>query len=69
VVFGSNALNEVVGSLIVDGDIKPAGTYTAAELPNFITGSGSLTVVPEPGAIGSLAGALGVLCARRRRKA
>jgi len=69
VVFGSNALNEVVGSLIVDGETKPAGTYTAAELPNFITGSGSLTVVPEPGAIGSLAGALGVLCARRRRKA
>lgn len=66
VAFGANAINEVVGALVVDGAAEPAGTYTATSLPNFITGTGSITVVPEPAGF-ALAMAAGAGLALRRR--
>lgn len=76
VVFGSNTLNEVVAALVVDGATQAAGTYTAGggggtiALPNFITGSGSITVVPEPGSAATLIGGalIGLLAARGGRR-
>ena len=47
VAFGSSTLDEIVGSLLIDGVAQAVGTYTQADLPNYITGAGSITVVPE----------------------
>jgi autotransporter-associated beta strand protein len=69
VAFGTSNFNETVGALVVDGVGKSAGTYTSANLPNFITGNGSITVAPEPGTLGMMgAGAMGLLIRRRRRR-
>lgn len=40
------ATNEIVGGLVLGGMAQAAGTYTAATHPLFITGPGSITVVP-----------------------
>jgi autotransporter-associated beta strand protein len=68
---------ETVGSLSLNGNFAPAGTYTAAELSALtgagtisFTGTGSLTVtaVPEPSVFGLLGlGLASVLFLRRRR--
>jgi autotransporter-associated beta strand protein len=40
--------NETVGGLILGGAAQPAGVYTSASHPDFISGSGSITVVTAP---------------------
>ncbi|MBA3484780.1 MAG: autotransporter-associated beta strand repeat-containing protein [Pirellulales bacterium] len=40
--------NETVGGLVLGGAAQPAGVYTNATHPNFITGSGSITVAAAP---------------------
>jgi autotransporter-associated beta strand protein len=54
VVFGANAYDETVGALFLNGSPLAAGTYTAATLPNNISGAGSITVAPEPAGLGLL---------------
>lgn len=67
VSFGASTLNEAVAQLIVNGTPQAPGTYTSGNLPNFITGSGSVTVVPEPAITGLLAASAAGLLLRRRR--
>ena len=69
VSFGASTLNESVGQLLVNGVPQSSGTYTSANLPNFITGSGSITVVPEPASLGQLGLGAAALLRRRRRAA
>lgn len=51
----ANSDTVTVAGLVVGGASKPAGTYSAATDPLYITGTGSLLVVPPP-AINPLAG-------------
>lgn len=44
-----------VGSLTIDGVVKPDGVYDATTDPGFITGSGSIRVGPEPSGYGTWA--------------
>lgn len=53
-----------VSSLTVDGSSFGAGTYTSSSA--FVTGGGSVIVVPEPGSL-ALLGLGGLMIARRRR--
>jgi autotransporter-associated beta strand protein len=67
---------EEIGMLVLNGISAPAGTYDAAALATLdgatgitFTGTGSLTVVPEPSVIALLAAGLGtwLIVLRRRR--
>lgn len=60
---------DVVGSLIVNGVAKGPGVYNSSNVPQF-TGSGSITVVPEPSTwlTLSLGGALLLVGTRLRRR-
>ena len=70
VAFGTSTLNEIVNSLIVNGVAEPQGSYSSATLPNYITGNGSVSVVPEPASMGILGfGAIGLLARRRSKHA
>jgi hypothetical protein len=65
---------EQIGALVLNGTSAPAGTYDAATLTALdgtitFTGTGSLTVVPEPSVIALLAMGLGVWLVRIRRSA
>lgn len=62
------ALTETVKFLIIDGVSMAAGVYTAADAPNFITGTGKINVlgVPEPACL-SLVGLVGIAVWKRRR--
>lgn len=53
-----------VTSLTVDGQSFGAGAYTSSE--SFITGGGSVVVIPEPGSL-ALLGLGGLMMVRRRR--
>lgn len=73
----SSGANETVGSLMLGGELRVAGTYgstsTAAQFrfDEYFSGSGIVTnlglQVPEPGALG-LVGAAALLSLRRRRR-
>lgn len=66
----SSGVNEVVGGLILGGVTQPPGVYSSTTSPEYILGSGTITVnaVPEPGTF-ALAGLAGAgLVARRRYK-
>lgn len=60
-----------VGSLVVNGTTLGPGTYSAANEAGFLTGTGSITVVPEPSASAGMAlgGLAGAVLRRRRRAA
>lgn len=66
-----SSFSETVQSLFIDGVAMPAGTYKASDLPDFLTGTGSLNVlaVPEPNAILLVfAGSLVMFAAVRRSR-
>lgn len=44
IAFGGSTLDETINELFVNGVTEQPGNYNAENLPNFITGSGSLTV-------------------------
>lgn len=67
VAFGVSTLNETVFALILNGSSLPGGTYTAAQLPNNISGAGTITVVPEPASAILLVVGAPLLLRRRRR--
>ncbi|MBN8458236.1 MAG: autotransporter-associated beta strand repeat-containing protein [Verrucomicrobia bacterium] len=46
-----------VGSLTIDGTVKPDGLYDSTTDPGFITGTGSIRVGPEPSGYGTWASA------------
>lgn len=68
----NNSLNHIVAGLYIDGVALSAGTYdsTSGLLDtggnNLISGTGSITVIPEPSA--ALLGSLGLLALLRRRR-
>lgn len=74
--FGSGEF-ETIGSLVVNGEVVPVGSYTAAQLNTMFagqfSGTGSLTVttaIPEPSTVALAVVGLGsVLFLRRRRVA
>ncbi|MEO8351950.1 MAG: autotransporter-associated beta strand repeat-containing protein [Chthoniobacteraceae bacterium] len=67
-------VNETVGSLLLGGMMQGAGTYgsttSAASFQNdeYFSGDGIVTVVPEPGAVATMVGSLGLLLLGRRRR-
>jgi fibronectin-binding autotransporter adhesin len=60
--------DNVIGALIVDGVNLGTGTFTSSE--SFLSGAGSLTVIPEPSTFAFLGGllALGMVVIRRRNR-
>jgi autotransporter-associated beta strand protein len=68
-------LSEIVNSLTINGTSIAPGTYSAADLPDYLTGTGTLTVlsaVPEPAPMALLtlgAGAILLVGRRRARRA
>jgi len=57
-------------ALYIDDVIQGNGVYNSSNLAGFITGTGSLTVVPEPSAYAvGVAGVLALSAIMRRRKA
>jgi autotransporter-associated beta strand protein/T5SS/PEP-CTERM-associated repeat protein len=60
--------DNVIGALIVDGVNLGTGTFTSSE--SFLSGAGSLTVIPEPSTFAFLGGllALGMVVICRRRQ-
>lgn len=73
--FGAD-LSETIYALTVDGEAKAPGIYNSVNLPNYLTGTGSLNVltdtlvmIPEPSAFASLLiGAASMLGLRPRRR-
>ena len=67
----TNGNNITVGSLVLGGTLYTSGVFTSANFPNYISGTGSVTVVPEPGSlalVSALAGGLAFgVYARRTR--
>jgi PEP-CTERM motif len=63
----SSGANETVGGLILAGVSQLPGVYTSATSPEFILGSGTITVagVPEPGTLGLAGLAAAGLAVRR----
>ena len=53
--FVNNDTNQI-GSLVLNGISQPAGLYNASTTPAYITGSGSLLVVPPPPTVNPLPG-------------
>jgi len=61
---------DTINALYIDDVIQPIGVYNSSNLAGFITGTGSLTVVPEPSAYAvGVAGVLALSAIMRRRKA
>jgi autotransporter-associated beta strand protein len=66
-------VNETVGGLILGGNQVALGTYGSTDSPaefklnEFFSGTGIITVVPEPGAVVMLLSGLGMLGLMRRR--
>lgn len=59
---------DIIGDLSLDGGTTflGAGVYGAATDPTFFTGTGTLTVIPEPGSLFLLGGGLLLAFTRRR---
>ena len=80
-ILGTNSVlnlnfsgSDTVGGIIIDGVNIGHGTFTSAQLDALglgtVTGTGSMTVIPEPATIGMLGlGALVTLLVRRMRTA
>jgi fibronectin-binding autotransporter adhesin len=68
-------VNETIGALYFGETAMPAGTYGAVgsgagfESDTWFSGTGMLTVVPEPGSAALLLGGFGMMLVRRRRRA
>ena len=65
--------DSIVGSLNIDGNAVPNGTYTAGQLTALgfggtFSGSGTVSVVPEPSVLSLIAVALGAVGVLRRRR-
>lgn len=59
---------DTVSGLVLGGAAQPNGTYDATNTPQYFTGTGSVTVVPEPSSIALLfCGGLGLLSILRRK--
>ena len=61
----------MVGTLILGGTTYTSGVFTSTNFPEYISGTGSVTVVPEPGSLVLalvLAGGLGVARLHRARR-
>jgi len=69
VVIVAGGVDEVVGGLSLWGTALPVGTYNGGDsTTDWLGGSGSITVVPEPATMGLLAmGGLALLRRRRNR--
>jgi len=58
-----------VGALILGGVTQPLGVYDSSTPGGYLSGSGSLRVVPEPATLALLGlGGLGMLIGRKRRR-
>jgi autotransporter-associated beta strand protein len=64
----SSGINDVVGSLTLGGVVQPAGIYNSSTHPSFLSGTGSLQVVPEPALAAVFAVAAPLLLTRGRRR-
>ena len=69
-----SGVQDTVAALIVDGVTEPLGTYGAVgsgaeytDIADF-TGTGELSVVPEPSTWTAVLGGMGLLCLRMRRR-
>jgi autotransporter-associated beta strand protein len=66
-------VNELVGSLVLGGSLQPAGTYgstasaAAFKSDEYFSGTGVITVVPEPSAVLAILAGFGMLVVLRRR--
>ena len=61
--------SDTVGSLYLNGVAKGPGTYDAGNSGGYITGGGSLSIIPEPGTLALLAtGLLGLLAYAWRKR-
>ncbi len=68
----SSGANVIVGSLVLGTTLYTSGVFSSANFPEYFSGTGTLTVVPEPGSAACLlvlAVGLGLGVSRRLRRA